>query len=98
MAETYEHWNDLTADLKTLRTLFPKSEAGATALRCFDDFLSEYEMDLALHVVCDFLLEPEAPPASKALQSQLQRLHSKLEIEDDCVSRLLEKSKNPSAG
>jgi hypothetical protein len=74
-----ELWHDLTIELQTLRTLIPPSEAGIMAAKYFDEFMSENELGLALHVVCDFLVEPNQPPASPELQAQLQRLHSQME-------------------
>jgi hypothetical protein len=82
----------VTVELQTLRTLFPPSEAGATAAEDFDEYLSANELGLALHVVCDFLLEPDQPPRSIELQTHLQRLHSKMEIDDNCVIRLQQKA------
>jgi len=67
-------------------------ERGASALKWFDEFLSENELDLALHVVCDFLLETESPPESPELSARLQSLLSKMEIVDDCVLRLRQKA------
>jgi len=92
MSELHNLWRDLTIELQPLRTLFPPSEAGITAARYFDEFLSVNELGLALHVVSDFLLEPDSPPASRELQAKLQSLHSKMEIVDDCVSRLRQKA------
>jgi hypothetical protein len=92
MSTLHDLWHDLTIELQTLRTLFPSSEAGITAAEYFDEYLSVNELGLALHVVCDFLLEPDQPPTSHELQAQLQRLHSRMEITDDCVNRLHDKA------
>lgn len=92
MSKLHDLWRELTIELQTLRALFPPSETGITAVKYFDEFLSVNELGLALHVVCDFLLEPDQLPTSRELQAQLQRLHSKMEIVDDCVSRLQQKA------
>jgi hypothetical protein len=92
MSKLHDLWRELTIELQTLRSLFPPSETGTTAAKYFDEFLSVNELGLALHVVCDFLLDPDSPPASSELQAQLQSLHSKMEIVDDCVSRLRQKA------
>ncbi len=54
----------------------------------FDEFVQEHEWGLALHVVCDYLLEPttQAPPA--AVIHQIQTLHEAMRIEDTCVADL----------
>jgi hypothetical protein len=92
MPELHDLVRDLTAELQTLRTLFTLSENGLAAAKWFDEFLSENELDLALHVVCDFLLEPATPPTSPELQARLEHLHSKMKIVDDCWIRLRQKS------
>ena len=45
-----------------------------------------------MHLVCEFLQEPDQPPTSRELQAQLERLHPKMEIGDDRVSRLQRKA------
>ena len=82
------YWPELAAEIEGLRSVFPPSEQSAVATRWFDEFLRENELELALHVVCDFLLEPEAPAASQQVQSVIEQLHTKMEIVDDCVARL----------
>jgi hypothetical protein len=88
MSRLPDLWSELTIELQTLRALFPCSEAGITATKYFDELLSVNELGLALHVLCDFFLEPDQPPLSPEIQAQLQRLHSKMKIADDCVTRL----------
>ena len=61
----------------------------------FDEFVEQHEWELALHVVCDYLLEPttQAPPA--AVTQQIQTLHEAMEIEDTCVADLRRKAGQP---
>jgi hypothetical protein len=91
MSNRQEFWSNLAVELQTLRTEFPTSPTGIAALTLFDEFLSANELGLALHVLCDFLLEPDALPTSPELRLRLQLLHSRMEIIDDCVARLQEK-------
>jgi hypothetical protein len=83
-----DHWRDVTVELETLRAAFPPSERAEKALRLFDEFLSENELDLALHVLCDFLLETGTGSTTPDLRSRLERLHAVMGIVDDCVVRL----------
>jgi hypothetical protein len=85
-------WRSLASDLQRLRSEFPNSHAGITALGYFDEFLSANELGLALHILCDFFLEPDAPPTSQEQRLRLQSLHSSMEIVDDCVARLQQKA------
>jgi hypothetical protein len=92
MADLRDLWRELTLELQPLRMVFPASEKGTNALRVFDEFVSENELELALHVACDFLLEPDSLPTSSEVQSRLRSLHSAMGIEDDCVLRLQQKA------
>lgn len=85
-------WRPLAAEIEGLRSLFPPSEQGAAAAKWFDEFLQENELDLALHAVCDFLLAPDAPPASPQIRSAIEGLHAKMEIVGDCVALLRHKA------
>jgi hypothetical protein len=88
MPELRDHWCDVTVELETLRATFPPSERIETATRLFDEFLSENELDLALHVLCDALLEADTGSTTPDLLSRLERLHAVMGIADDCVERL----------
>jgi hypothetical protein len=54
----------------------------------FDEFLREHEFELALHVVCDLLLDVDAPPASRDMILRIEQLHERMEVVDDCATRL----------
>jgi hypothetical protein len=58
----------------------------------FDEFLREHEWGLALHVVCDYLLEPATPPAAAELIEEIQGLHKAMGIEDSCAIDLRRKA------
>jgi hypothetical protein len=68
--------------------VFPALKQGAAATKWFDEFLDANELELALHVVCDFLLEPATPAASRQIRLEIERLHAKMEIIDNCAARL----------
>ena len=57
----------------------------------FDEFIREHEWDLALHVVCDCLLEQTTPP-EPAVVEQIQALHDIMKIGDSCVMKLRRKA------
>jgi hypothetical protein len=54
----------------------------------FDEFMDQYEFELALHVVCDFILEPDSPRVDQATIDRIQRLHAAMGIDDRCVEDL----------
>ncbi len=51
------------------------------------EFVREHEFDLALHAACDYLLEVPCMLNVNILD-QVERLHTMMKIEDDCVKRL----------
>jgi hypothetical protein len=56
--------------------------------------MEQREFELALHVVCDSLLELRSPPVAKSIVDQIQLLHSAMRIQDGCVDELLKKNAN----
>ena len=77
----------LDAQLQALRPLL-LTERGRSFLDLFDEFMGQREFGLALHTVCDFILDPDSPRVSKAILDQIQRLHAAMEIDDRCVEEL----------
>jgi hypothetical protein len=61
-------------------------------LLLFDEFLDEHEFGLALHCVCDYLLEPQAPAPHPATVERIALLHSVMQIEDECLKSLHQKA------
>ena len=80
----------LSARLAVLRPMLP-DVPGDESLRWFDEFVREHEFDLALHVVCDYLIGPDGDPASSATVEKIRELHAAMKIEDDCVEQLAKK-------
>ena len=66
---------------------------GFNFLEIFDEFVREHEWELALHVVCDYLLEPTTQAVPAAVIQQIQILHEAMRIEDTCVADLRGRAK-----
>ena len=79
--------NGVAAQLQSLRLIL-LTERGHSFLDLFDEFMREQEFELALHVVCDYILEPDCLTVSNATVEQIRRLHTEMEIVDDCVEDL----------
>ena len=60
-------------------------------LKLFDEFLREQEYGLALHAVCDCMLEESAPAVEPAIIGIIRALHVDMEIDDSCVADLARK-------
>ena len=88
----HSHFRDVADRLEALRNVFPAGKEGSRYLGFFEEYLRANELELALHAVCDFLLEPTTPqPADDAL-SKIKTLHELMGLEDDCVPKLRRKS------
>ena len=77
----------VAAQLQSLRLIL-LTEHGHSFLDLFDEFMREQEFELALHVVCDYILEPNFLTVSNTTVEQIRRLHTEMEIVDDCVEDL----------
>ncbi|MGC1620825.1 MAG: MafI family immunity protein, partial [Candidatus Acidiferrum sp.] len=82
------HWAVLRTRLEVLRRIFPKGPREETFGALFDEFLEHREFGLALEVLCDFLLEPDAPPPSETEFNEIAMLHALMEVQNDCLLRL----------
>jgi hypothetical protein len=79
--------NELQAQLQVLRPVL-LTEKARSFLDLFDEFMEQREFGLALHVVCDFFLDPNSPRVSGSIIDQIQRLHAVMRIDDRCVEEL----------
>jgi hypothetical protein len=86
-----ELWAELDGELGRLRTVFDGSAPGEGALRSFDEYLSANEFGLALETLCDFLLDSNVPTVTPSLLLEIQRLHTKMGVDDNCVRNLRQK-------
>jgi hypothetical protein len=81
----------LQAQLKNLRSVLV-TERGEGFRDLFDEFLEHHEFELALHTLCDFVLESDSPPVTTTILEQIQHLHASMKINDSCVEQLRKKT------
>jgi hypothetical protein len=79
--------NELVSQLISFRPSLLNGGDGGF-LNLFDEFVRETELGLALHVVCDFMLEPDSPKIDGATIDRVEALHTAMDMEDECVERL----------
>jgi hypothetical protein len=60
--------------------------------RFFEEFVREHEWELALHIVCDYLLEPETQAVSMDVIPEIEDLHAVMGILDTCGADLRRKA------
>ncbi len=77
----------MQTELQLLRPLLP-TEPDHRFLDFFDDLMLHHEFGLALHAVCDYILDPNSPKVSEATVDQVDRLHAAMKIDDQCVEQL----------
>jgi hypothetical protein len=90
--QLHDLWAEVEFELRALTPLFDSSPDGVTALEHFDEYLSHNELGLALETLCAFLVESDGSATSPELLAQIQRLHSKMKMEDECVENLRRKA------
>jgi hypothetical protein len=89
----HSHFRDLADQLETLSKVFSSGPEGSKYKGFFEEYLAVNEFELALHAVCDFLLESTTPEADEATVGRIETLHKLMELQDDCAARVKEKSK-----
>ena len=53
----------------------------------FDEFVHEHEFELALHLLCDYLIS-KAASITVSRMLAIDELHAKMQIRDNCISEL----------
>jgi len=82
---------EMAQKLGSLKPLL--SAGGDDVNQFFDDFVREQEWGLALHVVCDYLLERKMQTApTTAVIQQIEALHEAMGIADTCAADLRRKA------
>ena len=77
--------------MSELRPILERGENASGYLALFDESVRESELGLALHAVCDYLLEPGPASPESGIIENIRSLHGSMRIEDDCVDRLRQK-------
>ncbi len=77
---------EIESQLKSLRGLL--TDKGGVFLDTFDEFMEQREFGLALHVVCDFLLQSDAPSLSEDLHVRIHQLHTAMGMDDSRIREL----------
>ena len=82
---------EMTRKLAGLRPVL--STGGDELNQLFDEFVRENEWELALHLVCDYLLEPTSQRAPMEVIQQIETLHEAMGIVDSCMADLRGKAR-----
>lgn len=92
MGDQVKRIEEMRNSVNELRSVLAEGQGAEGYLALFDEFVRECELGLALHNVCDYLLEPGTPATSARTLERIRRLHGDMEIEDDCLERLKAKA------
>jgi hypothetical protein len=80
-----DHWSHLHRELSALRKLLVSDEV---ARANFDEYLDVNEFELALHTLCDHLLDSTALFATDLEITAIDKLHQEMRLVDKCVANL----------
>jgi hypothetical protein len=81
------HFSDVAALLIPLKATFDDSTCHGME-ELFDEFLAANELELALHVACDFLLDSKLRLVDSSIVSRIEAAHAAMNLNDECVERL----------
>jgi hypothetical protein len=82
------HYDHVVSLLQPLSAVFGTDLAGVNLKKSFDEFLAQNELEIALHVACDFLLHAQTRPVENAILARIEAAHEAMVLKDDCISRL----------
>jgi hypothetical protein len=80
-----EHCAKVRSGLLELRPLFGDNKE---VQHWFDEYIEANELELALHVVCEFLVARTSRQIGPEEVTLIRALHEKMNIADDCCSQL----------
>ena len=78
--------NEIQDMLNSLSEVFTADHALLQKTQ-FDEFVRKHEFDLALHLVCDYLIS-EAALITVSRMVTIDDLHAEIQIRDNCISGL----------
>ena len=91
-----EHYRSVSDQLRSLEPIFDESEHGKNYRGYFREFLEVNELELALHAVCDFLLERGPAVFDEEIIHRVDSLHQQMSIHDDCTTKLTQLRNTPN--
>ena len=83
------HFDHVSALLRRLRAELEDDASFQNRRPMFDEYLEANELELALHVACDALLERTHNKPSTVVFVIIEDCHKAMDLQDDCAERLL---------
>jgi hypothetical protein len=80
-----DHCAEVSSGLLELRHLLGDNNE---AKLLFDEYLNANELELALHIVCGFLIENSSSQIESKEMNLIRDLHESMQIADDCCPQL----------
>jgi len=83
------HFDHVLALLRRLRAELEDDAWFQNRRRIFDEYLDANELELALHVACDALLEQTHNKPTTEVLRIIEDCHKAMDLQDDCTEKLL---------
>jgi hypothetical protein len=83
------HFDHVSALLRRLRAELEDDALFQNRRPIFDEYLDANELELALHVACDALLERTHNKPTAAVLGVIEDCHKAMDLQDDCTEKLL---------
>ncbi|HEV2280046.1 MAG TPA: hypothetical protein VGS02_17840 [Acidobacteriaceae bacterium] len=91
MHEQEQLWHDVRKQLIPLGAVFDRGESASKYRDWFRETLDQNELELALHAVCEFLIENPNATLKTAELDRIRVAHELMSLEDDCIRKLVER-------
>jgi hypothetical protein len=88
MQNLRKHFIEVNQILLPLQSAFNSNPEGGRRREYFLESVEANEFEIALHALCDFLLEHQDASVTEDLLARIDELHKKMEIDDECVIKL----------
>jgi len=89
--ERNAYYREINAALAEMKWLFDDQPKAAGYREYFEETLDANELEIALHTLCNFLLETTTRPVPESVIAQIHAVHAAMGLQDQCVSQLREK-------
>jgi hypothetical protein len=82
------HFDRMVVLLGCLRGTFEDMGPARQQREFFEQYLDENELELALHIVCEYILESPASMIGPSVLANIEEAHRAMDLQDDCVEKI----------
>lgn len=82
------HFDRMVVLLRPLRDVFENSGPGSQEREFFDEYLDANELELALHILSEYILETPTSITTPSVLARIEDAHRAIDLQNDCIERI----------